>query len=257
MNIDIEKYLKRINYSGELQPTYDTISKLHKLHLFSVPFENLDIHYKKPIELKIEKLYKKIIVDNRGGFCYELNGLFYELLKFLGYDVKRISARVHVKNDEYGPEYDHMALIVKIKDEEYLADVGFGEFILEPLHLRFDSYQDDIRGRFIIKHHHDEYASVNKIENGIIKPVYIFKNSNQELSVFTNMCHYHQTNPNSHFTKNRLISIYTEKGRISISGNTLKIKELDSVVEKQLNNESDFENELWNNFKIKLKNLNL
>ena len=94
LNLNIEQYLNRINYKGEIKPNIKVLTELQKIHLFNVPFENLDIHNKIPIELDIDRIYEKIVLNNRGGFCYELNGLFYELLLFLNFDAKRISARL-------------------------------------------------------------------------------------------------------------------------------------------------------------------
>ncbi len=67
------------------------------------------------------------------------------------------------------------------------------------------------------------------------------------------MCYYHQTSPSSHFTDKRLITLPTENGRVTISDNTLKIKELESTIEKVLENENEFETVLWEKFKIKLE----
>ena len=150
MTFDREKYLQRIKYSGPLEPNLDLLKKLQKTHLLHVPFENLDIHYPSPIELDIARIYAKIVFNNRGGFCYELNGLFYELLFSLGYNAKRISARVFEKNDNYGPEYDHFAIIVQIGNVEYLTDVGFGELLFEPLELQLNQIPEDARGSFLI-----------------------------------------------------------------------------------------------------------
>lgn len=247
-----ENYLDRIKYSGPLEPNLCFLNKLQKNHLLNVPFENLDIHYQRPIELNIERIYEKIVQHNRGGFCYELNGLFYELLLSLGFNAKRVSARVYKKDKEYSPEFDHFAIIVKINDTEYLTDVGFGEFIFKPLELQFGIIQKDQRASFLIDKYKDGHLRVNKITNGKLRPELIFKNVERELEEFTGMCEYHQTNPKSHFTKKRLISIPTETGRITISGNTLKLKTGDTITEKELENENEFEKELWNRFQIKI-----
>ena len=82
-------YLKRINYSGSLEPSLKVLKQLQQAHLMSVPFENLDIHYGRTIELDLDKIFNKVVVDHRGGFCYELNGLFGELLSMLGFKIKR------------------------------------------------------------------------------------------------------------------------------------------------------------------------
>lgn len=79
MRFDPTKYLKRINYSGDLNPNLDLLKKLQYHHLMNIPFENLDIHNKSRIQLNIDRMFEKIVVQKRGGFCYELNGLFHDL----------------------------------------------------------------------------------------------------------------------------------------------------------------------------------
>ena len=98
--MNLEAYLKRINYSGDLTPSITILKQLQKTHLLNVPFENLDIHYGHPIELDLDKIYHKIVVRKRGGFCYELNGLFQNMLNIIGFDSKIISARVYDNKKE-------------------------------------------------------------------------------------------------------------------------------------------------------------
>lgn len=252
MYFNKEKYLQRINYSGNLEPNLNTLSTLQKQHLLSIPFENLDIHNNVPIRLSIEKIFDKVVNQNRGGFCYELNGLYYELLNAIGFEVKMVSARVFDQNKGYGKEYDHLAIIAKINDLEYLTDVGFGEFTFEPLKLQLETVQKDHRGTFKIDKFENGYLKVCKIEKGKQTPEYIFKNKERRLKEFEEMCAYHQTSPNSHFTSKRLISLPTENGRITITGNKLKIKEFYLTTEILLENEIEFKNELLDKFKVKI-----
>ena len=176
MGFSKEKYFERIKYSGSSEPTLSTLKELQKNHLLHIPFENLDIHNKIPIELDIERIYEKIVKNNRGGFCYELNGLFYELLISMGFNAKRISARVHKKHREYSPEFDHFAIIVNLENMDYLTDVGFGEFIFHPLELEVGKTQKDPRGDFVIEKYKYGYLQVNKIVDGVGTPEFIFKN---------------------------------------------------------------------------------
>src|SRR4030095_16487825 len=92
--MEVEKYLQRLGYNGSIQPTIELLQVLQKRHLLNVPFENLDIHYKVPIQLDLETIFEKVVIKKRGGFCYELNGIFYEMLRSIGIDLKMISARV-------------------------------------------------------------------------------------------------------------------------------------------------------------------
>src|SRR4051812_21511122 len=105
-------YLARIGYAGSLAPTIETLRALHRAHLHAVPFENLDIHLGRPIKLDRGAFFRKIVGERRGGFCYELNGLFADLLAFLDFDVSLLSARVAREAGGFGPEFDHLAVLV-------------------------------------------------------------------------------------------------------------------------------------------------
>jgi len=251
--MDQEKYLNRINYSHELEPSLSTLRKLQKAHLLTVPFENLDIHYNISITLDVNRIFNKIVLNNRGGFCYEMNGLFYKLLKSLGFDAKIISARVYDKEKGYGQEFDHLAIIVDFGDTQYLTDVGFGEFTFSPLEINLNKIQEDQRGNFVIDKFDESYFRVSKIVNGELIPEYIFTNLGRKFVDYHEMCTHHQTNAQSHFTKKKLISIPTEDGRITISGNTLKIKDKVSTKDFILEDEAAFKHSLLSYFKVEIR----
>jgi N-hydroxyarylamine O-acetyltransferase len=249
-----ELYLKRIGHDVRPTASLAALKQMQKSHLLSVPFENLDIHYGVPIRLEIDSIFGKVIENKRGGFCYELNGLFFELLTALGFVAKRISARVYnTQNGEYGYEYDHMAVVVKLDGKEYLTDVGFGEFAFGPLALEPGRIQTDERGEFMLDNFEKDYLRVSKIENGDHRPEYIFRNIHRELHEFSDMCLYHQTSPESHFTRSKLISIPTENGRISLTSTKLKIKNHDLIEETEIKDEAEFERQLWELFKLRLE----
>src|SRR5690349_16698125 len=146
-------YLNRIGIDETgLSPTLETLRLLQRQHLLNVPFENLDIHWKRPIVLDTGKFYEKIVGEKRGGFCYELNGAFNELLRHAGFETRLVSARVfNPETKVFGPEFDHMMIVVSIGDEEFIADVGFGDFIAEPLRVAPDIEQADREGVFVIR----------------------------------------------------------------------------------------------------------
>src|ERR1019366_3885608 len=131
--MNIKLYFERIKYEGPINTTFDVLSKLQEQHLMNVPFENLDIQ--NHIKIDLDNLFNKIVICKRGGFCYELNGLFYQLLKEFGFTAKMVSARVYTNKKSYSAEFDHMAIIVSIEDHQYLVDVGFGEFAFSPLEI--------------------------------------------------------------------------------------------------------------------------
>src|SRR5512138_694480 len=135
--MDIPRYLTRIQYFRPIKPDVQTLQGLHLAHLLHVPFENLDIGLKRPIRLEEEALWNKIVVQGRGGFCYELNGLFGAFLREIGFDVTYLNARVYNREGKLGIPFDHLALLVQIPGQpgRWLADVGFGDSFLEPLNL--------------------------------------------------------------------------------------------------------------------------
>ncbi|MFD2248450.1 arylamine N-acetyltransferase family protein [Pontibacter ruber] len=248
-----QAYLDRIGYSGELAPTLGVLQQLQKTHLLQVPFENLDIHQGVPIELDTDKIFNKIVLQKRGGFCYELNGLFFELLTSLGFNARRISARVYAANEgDYTPEYDHMALIVFVDGEDYLSDVGFGEFSFAPLRIILDQIQTDERGNYTFDKYDESCYRVSRIENDVIIPEYIFRKTERQLNEFAGMCHFHQTDPASHFRQKKLITRPTEQGRITLAADKLKVKESGKTTEVVLKGTAEYGEYLWKYFSIKI-----
>src|SRR5688572_12691144 len=149
--MDVDRYLRRIGYQGPRTPTLETLKALHRAHLLSVPFENLDIHFGTRIALDGEKLADKILTRSRGGFCYELNGLFGELLRSLGFRVDLLSARVADAEGSFGPEFDHLTLLVHL-DSPWLADVGFGDSFRLPMRLEHGFELTDESGTYRLAH---------------------------------------------------------------------------------------------------------
>jgi len=249
--MNVSKYLNRIGLEESQEPTLDFLKLLQKTHLLNIPFENLDIHYGRKIILDKNHLFSKIVENKRGGFCYELNSLFYELLNSLGFNVRIISANVFNKENGYGKEFDHMALIVTIENSEYLTDVGFGDFSLEPLKLQLNLRQIDNAGEFYFDVFDDNIFRVNKIENGEHIPQYIFTKESRKIEEFMDMCLYHQTSAESHFTKQKMITLPTKNGRITLNGNKIKISENGLSKTTLINNESEFQEHLLRYFNIK------
>src|SRR2546427_9779537 len=142
--MESKTYMERIGYRGPLRPSVEVLRKLHRRHMLSVPFENLDIHLGRPIILSGNAFYDKIVKHRRGGFCYELNGSFASLLKKLGFKVSMLSARVARKGGGFSPDFDHMTLMVQLK-EPWLAHVGFGDSFTEPKRLDITGLKPDHR----------------------------------------------------------------------------------------------------------------
>jgi N-hydroxyarylamine O-acetyltransferase len=238
VRVDVNAYFRRIAYSGPLEPTLDNLRAIHYTHLLAVPFENLDIHRGVPIVLDEERFFDKIVRDRRGGFCYELNGLFAALLRELGFRVTLLSARVPIEENRAGPEFDHLTLRVDL-ETPWLADVGFGESFIEPLPLLLNAEQYQRNVFYCLDQHEGRwrvlrYAPEEINQRGVPvettatwewRMLYDFTFTPRQLKEFAGMCRHHQTSPESHFTRRRVCSILTPTGRITLTDSRLVITE--------------------------------
>jgi N-hydroxyarylamine O-acetyltransferase len=249
MNVDA--YLKRIHYTGSLEPTVETLRELHVAHLLNVPFENLDIHAQRPIILEQSSLFEKIVVQNRGGFCYELNGIFTWLLRSMGFDVTLLSARVSASDGNFGPEYDHLALRVDL-EESWLADVGFGDSFREPLHLKESIEQQQTLGTYRLRTAADDWFYDAIAESGQWQSQYSFTLQARELTEFVEMCHYQQTSPDSSFTKRIVCTKATQDGRVTLRNDRLITTRNGHKSEMPILGEVEFHDLLLQKFGIEL-----
>mmetsp|Transcript_24689 Transcript_24689/g.57330 ORF Transcript_24689/g.57330 Transcript_24689/m.57330 type:complete len:265 (-) Transcript_24689:38-832(-) len=247
-----EAYLLRVGHEGDLAPTLDTLRALQWAHLLAVPFENLDIHAGREIVLDEQRIFAKVVGRGQGGFCYELNGLFFGLLASLGYDVRRVSARVFMGEEKgYGPPFDHLALVVTLPEGEYLVDVGFGDFSHQPLPLAWDAWHDDPRGRYGFRRLDEGDHLVVMEKEGQEVPLYRLTLEAQPLAAFAEMCTYQQASPDSCFCQNKLITRPTAGGgRITLTSQSLKVTERCQKTETPVADAEQFDALLFTHFGI-------
>jgi N-hydroxyarylamine O-acetyltransferase len=213
-------YLNRIHYHASLEPTAATLRALHVAHLQQVPFENLDIYRRRLFDLDPAALFDKIVICRRGGFCYELNGLFALLLEQLGFRVTRLTARVVGEDGRVGPEFDHLTLQVQCQDHDHsvwLADVGFGDSFLEPLRFEKKDVQSDGLRAYRIERDESSRWLWERDYDETWRRQYGFDLQPHSLSDFAGMCVWHQTSPDSIFTQRRVCTRATPDGRITLS----------------------------------------
>jgi N-hydroxyarylamine O-acetyltransferase len=166
--------------------------------------------------LEDEALFTKIVERGRGGFCYEANGLFAALLRALGFDVRMLSAGVADAEGGFGPDFDHMTLMVTL-EQRWLVDVGFGDSFREPLLL--DERSEQVQGNHAYRIAPDgaHLMMMQRDDSGEWKAQYRFTLQPHEYADYAEMCRYHQTSPQSHFTRARICSRATEEGRVTLS----------------------------------------
>lgn len=219
-----QAYLDRISYQGKLELSLEVLCSLHQHHVFNVPFENLDIHYGKEIILEEGAIYKKVVENCRGGFCYELNLLFHWLLTQIGFKSKIIAARIFNSQAELGPAFDHMCILVD-HQQSWLIDVGYGDLFLRPIALKEDEIQTDDRNYFKIeKYSASEYGLLMSSDKVEFTRKYAFSTASQPVANFTQLCQYKQTNPDSYFVKNKVCTKPTRDGRITLFNQKLIYK---------------------------------
>ncbi|HKH48092.1 MAG TPA: arylamine N-acetyltransferase [Thermoanaerobaculia bacterium] len=215
--MNVQAYLDRIGYRGPLDLTAETLRALQVAHLEAVPFENLSIHAGQPIVLEEDALFEKVVARRRGGFCYELNGLFAALLRALGFEVAMLSAGVARADGSFGPDFDHMGLDVQLA-ERWLADVGFGDSFREP--LRLDLRAEQVQGERAYRIDEDGTHLIllqRQGADGPWEPQYRFTLQPHDFPDYAGMCHYHQTSPQSHFTQKKVCSLARPDGRVTLS----------------------------------------
>ncbi|MBU8771799.1 arylamine N-acetyltransferase family protein [Cytobacillus oceanisediminis] len=247
--MDAEKYLKRIAVSAERNLDLEYLKELQSSHMHKIPFENLDVTRKIPIMLDTDAFFEKILERSRGGFCYELNGLFQHLLSELGFQSHLISCTVK-KPDGWVREDSHAAILVLLNQIPYLVDVGFGDSVRQPLPLTGEE-KTDVSGTYRIRESGEGIYDLQRLEDGKWRILYRFSEKPRQLNDFHDACFFNQTSPESHFTHGDLATIATKNGRVTLSGLTVTKSEAGTKEKYEITEEEKREF-LRKQFNIKL-----
>ncbi len=224
-------------------PSLTRLNALQLAHLHCLPFENLDIALGIAISLERQAILKKLLEKGRGGFCYELNYGFYCLLKTEGFNVTLLQAQVF-SDDRFGPNFDHMLLKVALPQGPVIADVGFGDSFLKPLAINTDKQRDN-------GHHYLLKAAAGRWTLYQDQtPQLRFDETAQPLSAFSQMAHWHQHSPRSHFTQKAICSMATSNGRVTLSDKTLIKTQLGKRSEKPVNSLAQYHELLNSRFSL-------
>jgi N-hydroxyarylamine O-acetyltransferase len=238
-----DAYLRRIGAQHPAWPTSDVLRELQVRHLRTVPFENLSIHLGEEIVLEEKRLLDKVVGARRGGFCYELNGVFGALLASLGFDVTYLAARVYGDEGELGLPYGHLALRVRTVDGgDWLTDVGFGAHSHYPLSFMERGEQRDPGGMFRVVESGPDAAGVRGAGGSREREdldVHLGDERQYRLEVrprvlgdFAVGAWWQSTSPLSHFTRSSVCSRITEEGgRITLSGHRFTVSTADGAKE--------------------------
>ncbi|CAB5084280.1 hypothetical protein D3OALGA1CA_433 [Olavius algarvensis associated proteobacterium Delta 3] len=246
--MELRNCLNRIEYTGTIDPTLDTLRGLHQAFMLTVPFENLDIHLGRKLSLYPERIYDKIVTKKRGGFCYECNILFYELLSSLGFRVEYLSARM-VQGRTVGAEYDHMALNVHLEND-YLADVGNGQSFREPLPMGGGAGSTPESLTYRIEPHDNDLALYYRKPDTAWRPRFLFSLIPRDRAEFSGMCRHHQTSPESIFTRHRIVTMALQKGRATLTGMRLTVTHGAEKETRMVTSDAEYDHILKHTFGI-------
>ena len=252
----IFEYLARIGIDRPIRPDIESLCALHRAHMLTVPFENLDINpLGRPIRLDLESLWDKIVVRKRGGFCYELNGLFAWLLTEIGFGVTYLNAvSYYPATDSFGIDFDHLALLVRVPSQptSWLADVGYGDNFTVPMEIGNTAEQPEGTRAYWLEPFRNGWQLWRRNYDATVQSQYTFDMTAHRFPVeYEAGCQYHQTSPDSFFMTRRLISRLAEDGRITLENRRMIVTRNGQRSETEFA-EADFPNLLKRHFNVVL-----
>lgn len=230
-NFSLHDYLNRIGFNGDVRPDFATLTALMSAQLQCIPFENSTVRAGNIPSLVPHDIYSKLVTSSRGGYCYEVNGLFAMALTAIGFEWYFAGARP-MFYPARRPK-THMVVIVTIEGNHYLCDTGFGGYGLrEPMKIGHDQHADQNGDRFALMLQDTEYVLTSWV-NDAWAPQYGFALIPQEWIEFTLANYFNATSPDAIFTQKKLAVMQTPTGRKILMDNTLKIidKGITSITE--------------------------
>lgn len=250
---DIHAYLDRIGYEGPIDGSAHTLASLQEHHLHAVPYENLDILRGSPLSLEIDKLYDKIVVRRRGGYCFELNALFGWLLRSLGYSVTDYMARFWRDEPNTPPKRRHQVLKVEVDGVSYLVDVGVGG-IVPRRPIRMEELLEQPQGEETYRLERDDFFGwmLCEFKRGQWGRIYSFTEEPQLAKDYITTSFWCEHAPESIFRKGAMLAVRTREGRNTVAGSEFRIFTADGVRAFTPENESAYREALHTYFGIQL-----
>ena len=229
-SVDVERYLERIGYGGWVRPDLATLAALQRAHLTTVPFENLDVYYRTGVEVGADWALDKVLERGRGGWCFELNTAFAELLRAIGFEVALRAAEVLFSGQP--PETpDHLVLQVSADDRPWLVDVGFGDAFCRPLALDVEAVQNGESRPYRVRRD-DDFVLLETQDDGDWRRQYRFGPVDVELDVFEPASARLQNTEGLHWTETRFATRLFPGGRVTLLHDRLKFTREVGVVEE-------------------------
>ena len=230
--IDLDAYFARIGYDGPRTATLDTLKAIHYAQALSIPFENLDVLAKRPINLDLASLQKKLVAEKRGGYCFEVNALFMAALRQLGFKVTPFIGRVRwMAPEEAEAGRTHMLLRVDLPEGPFIADAGFGGLTMTaPIRFQTDAEQDTPHEPRRLLRHGDGFELQGRLGDKWA-PIYRFTEEVQTRTDYELSSWYTSTHPSSIFVQFLIVARPFPDRRVTLFNTDLTIRHLDGRVE--------------------------
>lgn len=218
--MDLNVYLERIRYDGPLRRDAATLAALHRAHLFAIPYENLDVQLGRAVSTSVPQIFDKIVTGRRGGWCYEMNGLFGWALQELGFAVTRCAGAVmrEARGDE--AVGNHLVLKVVLDEGVFLADVGFGDGPIDPIFVVSGPFVSH-GFEFDLTRTEDDWWRLHHHELGGVSS-FDFRLQAADEALLTQRCQMLQTSPTSPFVQNAVLQHHAPDGVWQMRGRVLR-----------------------------------
>ena len=249
---DTKAYLKRVGYSGKIEPTRECLTAIHHAQFFTIPFENFDIALGKAIDLRPERLFQKLVHNRRGGYCFELNGLFLMALQAFGFHARALLGRVHLTGVPTGRS--HQLSLVTIEGCQWIVDLGFGSGTPRaPIPLVIGQ-EISAPGQTIRLVETEMFGTMLQMKNGEDwDDLYSFDLEHVCPGDIAYGNHYTSTSPNSFFVRDRVAAIPVKGGGITLYNNKLTTNLEGTSTETQLETGRPYIDALKTHFGIELE----
>ena len=249
---DPDKYLQKIRHQQDVKLTEDGLRSLHRCQLFTIPFENFDVLLDRPILLDPGSLFDKLVNRPRGGYCFELNGLFLHALNYFGFEARSLLARVHISGSPVIGRGHQLSLVI-INGREWLTDVGFGgQNMREPIPLELDQVCN-LGGQRLRLVKAEKYGiMLQSFDGDQWQNLYSFDMEYAGPGDIKYGNYYTSTHPDSIFTQDRMASLPTREGKVTLHNKCLKIQKEDTKRFVELTDDQGYLGALKQYFGIEL-----
>ena len=248
--MDIGSYLARVGLAKRPDPNLSGLMALHRAHLRAIPYENLDVQLGRPVTIALEPIFKKLVTNRRGGWCYEMNGLLGWALGELGFQVTRATGAVVRQLIGEAAHGNHLVLKVEMDEGLYLADVGFGDGPLDPIAVRPGAFRANGFEFSLSQVESDWWRLHNHPAGGA--PSFDFNFAPADESLLERQCQRLQTAPESPFVQNAVCQRHTADGLLVLRGRVLRSITPDCVSERLIECAADYLETLREQFALNL-----